>query len=187
MRDDKYLEWECEQYRQRIERRRTRREIRRRKQLRNKLFLLLAALLVLIASVMTIGTEGKDVERMVIVNEVVEMPEITAEEPVLESIGRFKITHYCPCEKCCGEWADGYTATMTKATDGRTIAVDPDVIPLGSEVAVFYDDGRISYYTAEDVGGAIKGNRIDVYKNTHEAALECGVIGASVYLVNEVE
>ena len=45
-----------------------------------------------------------------------------------------------------------FTATGTKATEGRTIAVDPSVIPYGSEVAVFYDDGRICYYIAEDCG-----------------------------------
>lgn len=107
-------------------------------------------------------------------------------EPQLVSLGQFRITHYCACEKCCGK-TDGITATGTKATEGRTIAVDPDVIPYGSEVALFYDDGRICYYVAEDCGGAIKGNDIDVFVDSHEEALELGVTGASVYLVNEVK
>lgn len=107
-------------------------------------------------------------------------------EPQFVSLGQFRITHYCACEKCCGK-TDGITATGTTATAGRTIAVDPTVIPYGSEVAIFYDDGRIVYYVAEDCGGAIKGNKIDVFVDSHEEALELGVTGASVYLVNEVK
>lgn len=114
--------------------------------------------------------------------------EVFAEdEPPLVSLGTFRVTHYCACKKCCGK-EDGITATGTTATEGRTVAVDPTVIPYGSEVAVFFDDGRICYYTAEDSGSAIKGNKLDVFVDGHEEALERGVIGASVYLVrNEVE
>lgn len=87
-----------------------------------------------------------------------------------ESLGEFVITAYCPCEKCCGEYADGITATGTVATEGRTCAVDPDVIPLGTEIEI---DGV--KYIAEDVGGAIKGNRIDICFNDHRNALQYGV------------
>lgn len=38
----------------------------------------------------------------------------------------FTVTAYCPCEKCCGAYANGYTATGEKATQGVTIAADPD-------------------------------------------------------------
>lgn len=78
-------------------------------------------------------------------------------------------TAYCPCVKCCGK-SDGITATGTKATAGRTIAVDPSAFPYGSEVII---NGNT--YIAEDCGGAIKGNRIDIYFDTHEAALQFGV------------
>ena len=81
----------------------------------------------------------------------------------------FKITAYCPCELCCGK-SDGITATGTIATEGRTIAVDPTVIPYGTEVII---DGNT--YVAEDCGGAIKENRIDVFFESHNAALEWGV------------
>ena len=80
------------------------------------------------------------------------------------------VTAYCPCEKCCGEYANGYTATGAKATQGVTIATDPDVIPMGTEVEI---DGHI--YIAQDVGGAINGNRIDLYFDSHEDALQWGV------------
>lgn len=95
--------------------------------------------------------------------------------PELQSLGTFKLTAYCPCAKCCGEWADGITYTGTVATPGRTVAVDPDVIPLGSTI---YINGRA--YVAEDIGGAIQGNRIDVFFATHQDALDFGVQYADI-------
>lgn len=87
-------------------------------------------------------------------------------EPISE---QFEITAYCPCIKCCGK-TDGITATGTIATEGRTIAVDPNKIPYGTEVII---DGK-SYF-AEDCGSAIKGNKIDLYFDSHQEALEWGV------------
>ena len=101
---------------------------------------------------------------------------VKALAPELESLGAFKLTAYCACPVCCGEWADGLTYTETVATEGRTIAVDPDVIELGS---VVYINGH--EYIAEDVGGAIQENRIDVFFNSHAAALEFGVQYAEVF------
>jgi 3D (Asp-Asp-Asp) domain-containing protein len=81
----------------------------------------------------------------------------------------FRVTAYCPCSKCCGK-SDGITATGVKATQGRTIAVDPRYIPYGTEVII---NGNT--YVAEDCGGAIKGNRIDIYFDSHQEALAFGV------------
>lgn len=98
-----------------------------------------------------------------------------------ESIGEFKLTAYCPCEKCCGIWAKNrpngivYTASGAKAEAGKTIAVDPDVIPYGTEVKI-----GDHTYIAQDSGSAIKGNKIDVYFDSHEAALAHGVKYAEV-------
>jgi 3D (Asp-Asp-Asp) domain-containing protein len=96
-------------------------------------------------------------------------------EPELQSIGTFKLTAYCACPQCCGDWSDGITYTGTTATAGRTIAVDPTVIPLGSTVYINGDK-----YIAEDIGGAIKGHRIDIFHPTHIDALEFGVQYAEV-------
>ncbi len=95
-----------------------------------------------------------------------------------ENLGKFKLTAYCTCEKCCGKWADGITATGAKATPGRTIAVDPKVIPLGSKVFINGFE-----YTAEDTGGAIKGNRIDILFPTHQEALNFGVQYTEVAII----
>lgn len=58
----------------------------------------------------------------------------------------------------CGN-GDGYTASMTRPEVGRTIAVDPDIIPLGSSVYI----SGLGWHRAEDTGGLIKGNTIDLY------------------------
>lgn len=54
-------------------------------------------------------------------------------------------------------WGD-MTATGVKSKANRTVAVDPNVIPLHSQLLI---DGQI--YIAEDVGSAVKGNVIDIY------------------------
>lgn len=91
------------------------------------------------------------------------------------SLGEFKISHYCACKKCCGK-NDGITATGTRAREGHTIAVDPEVIPLGSEVII---EGKT--YIAEDTGGSIKGNKIDIYVASHQEALRLGIKTAEVF------
>jgi 3D (Asp-Asp-Asp) domain-containing protein len=87
------------------------------------------------------------------------------------------VTAYCPCPICCGK-SDGITSSGIRARETQTIAVDPDVIPIGSEV---YLEG-LGRFTAEDTGGAIKGNRIDIYMEDHNRALLFGVQETKAYL-----
>lgn len=101
---------------------------------------------------------------------------VETEQPTLKSLGTFKLTAYCPCARCCGK-CDGITATGTKATAGRTISVDPSKIPYGTEVII---NGHT--YIAEDCGGAINGNRIDIYFDSHAEALKFGIQYANVYV-----
>lgn len=73
-------------------------------------------------------------------------------------------TAYAPSLGGINGSGTGLTASSTKVVEGRTIAVDPDVIPLGSVVAV-YVPGANQYsglYLAEDTGGAIKNKKIDI-------------------------
>lgn len=94
---------------------------------------------------------------------------------------KFVVTAYCGCTECCGD-SDGTTASGTKATAGRTIAVDPKVIPLGTHVWI---DGK--EYIAEDTGGAIDGNRIDIYFDSHSEALSWGRRTKTIYKAKPVE
>ena len=76
---------------------------------------------------------------------------------IWQSIGEFKITYYWPGEDKYGT----ATSTGATATEGRTVAVDPNIIPYGTEVLI---DGHI--YVAEDTGSALKGNKIiDIFVN----------------------
>ena len=69
----------------------------------------------------------------------------------------------------------------TKAKAGRTIGVDPEIIPYGSKVKI----GRKTYI-AEDTGGAIKGKKqIDVFCRSHFEALCKGVKYKKVYLIQK--
>lgn len=93
------------------------------------------------------------------------------------------ITHYDVCSKCCGK-TNGITASGAHATPYSTVAVDPSVIPLGADVLVDYGDGAgLRRYRAEDTGGAIMGNRIDLCVSSHTEALQLGRRTATVYWV----
>lgn len=101
-------------------------------------------------------------------------------KPKKKYVGNFKITHYCPCYTCNGSWGSK-TALGTTMTPNRTIAVDPRVIPLGSKVEI---NGKT--YIAEDTGGAIKGNRIDMCVSSHSEAYARGVLNSvPVYIVSD--
>lgn len=92
------------------------------------------------------------------------------------------ISHYDCCVSCCGK-DDGITASGVQATPGVTVAVDPAIIPLGSDVLVDYGDGEIHYYRADDVGGSITGSRIDLCVEDHDTAENLGIRTATVYWV----
>jgi 3D (Asp-Asp-Asp) domain-containing protein len=95
----------------------------------------------------------------------------------LVDLGDFTLTAYDACMLCCGK-TDGITATRTKCFAGRTIAVDPNVIPYGSKVLI---GGFV--FIAEDTGGKIKGKHIDMYMDTHETAKLFGRRKGNVQLI----
>lgn len=134
--------------------------------------------------VMTVNAAS---EAPVEIEEVAEViPEPTTEEPAepeseIISLGEYKLTAYCPCMSCCGK-TDGITASGVKAVEGVTIAADPKVLPLGTKILINEHE-----YTVQDTGGAIKGNKIDVYFDSHQDALEFGVQYKEIYIVKEGE
>ena len=89
----------------------------------------------------------------------------------------YKITAYCPCSKCCGK-STGRTASGTKATAGRTVAASSK-FAFGTKLNI---GGHV--YTVEDRGGAVKGNKIDIFVNSHAEALQWGVRYLNVSVVN---
>ena len=126
------------------------------------------------------------VSQIIMRNEVVEEPEYIA-------LGEFKLTAFCSCVKCCGEWSkdrpvdeEGNEIVIGASGEvlvaGVSIAVDKNVIPYGETVLINGQE-----YIAHDCGGAIKKNRIDVYFNEHQDALNFGVQYAEVFLLKEGE
>ena len=78
------------------------------------------------------------------------------------------VSAYCACSKCCGK-TNAITASGTYATAGRTIAA-PSNYKFGTKIEL---EG-MGTYVVEDRGGAITGNKIDVYFNSHSEALAFG-------------
>lgn len=98
------------------------------------------------------------------------------------------VTFYCMERRphICGN-GDGITASGAEVS-AITCAVDPRVIPLGASVMIDYHDGQgLQYYIAQDTGGGVRGNHIDVAVSTHKEALNLGVKTASVYWLMEAE
>lgn len=99
------------------------------------------------------------------------------------------VTHYCPCQKCCGKPeghpAYGITASGRQLVPGVSVGVDPSVIPLGSTVILDFGDGDLQYCVADDTGSGVKGNHIDLAMADHQEALEMGVRTATVYWCEE--
>ncbi len=81
---------------------------------------------------------------------------------------KFVATAYCGCSKCCGK-STGITASGTKATQGKTVAM-PSFYKFGTKIEI----QGMGTYIVEDRGGAIKGNRIDIFFSSHKQALNFG-------------
>ena len=97
----------------------------------------------------------------------------------VQYLGKYKLTAYCGCRSCSGKWGTR-TASGKKAKQGRTIAVDRRKIKLGTKVKI---NGKT--YVAEDVGGGVKGNHIDVFFKSHKQTMRFGKkTGVKVYKVN---
>lgn len=97
-------------------------------------------------------------------------------------LGRFTLSWYSPKELGKTKPSELRTSRGTTPKEGRTIAVDPKIIPYGSIVYI-QDYG---YYIAEDCGGDIKSNRIDVFTASHENAIQQGKKVANVWILGKI-
>ena len=91
---------------------------------------------------------------------------------------------YESCGKRPGDRGYGITASGMQARVG-VVAVDPKVIPLGTKMYIVSTDGKVvyGYCTAEDTGGAIKGNKVDLFYNTKSECLQFGRRSVYVYIL----
>lgn len=130
-------------------------------------------------------SDGFDFSNLELVKiEPMEVDIVYESEPELISLGEFRITAYCSCYKCCEQWALNRPGGIVKGASGKeliagySIAVDPKVLPYGTKVVI---NGKT--YEAMDCGGAIKGNRIDIYCNSHSDTYEIGVKYSEVFIM----
>lgn len=112
------------------------------------------------------------------------LPEPEVSDPVYEEpegtgdgweyYGTAFITHFCPCELCCGIYASGYCASGALATEGRTVAAGYS-IPFGTEVLI---NGNV--YVVEDRG--VDDGCFDIFVNDHNVAMAMGAYYTDVYI-----
>ena len=95
-----------------------------------------------------------------------------------ENLGTWRVTAYCTCSKCCGEFSDGITASGKKAI-GKIVAA-PKSIPFGTLLSI----PGYGVAPVEDRGGAIKGRKLDLLFPSHQAALNWGVKHIEVLRIN---
>ncbi len=106
-------------------------------------------------------------------------PEAGKSQTVLD----VKATAYAPGPHDNDQWGDKtYLGTTVRP---GVIAVDPKIIPLGSKVYLEYPDGTGHYAVAEDTGGAIKGNRIDIAMSSVDKAYDFGIKNVKVHVVDK--
>lgn len=115
----------------------------------------------------------KRVEPKVTVSSSVEEPTTTGEEMMVTATA---YTAYC--EGCSGTTA--YGIDLRANPDQKVIAVDPRIIPLGTKVWVEGYGEAI----AGDTGGAIKGNKIDVFIPSYDSAVAWGVKQVKIKVIN---
>lgn len=102
----------------------------------------------------------------------------TSTSRVMEYVGTFKVSAYCSCRLCCQK-SDGITASGAKVQEGRTIAADWSVLPVGTVIELEGLGQRI----VQDRGGSIKGNKLDLFVNNHQDAINFGIQYLKVYIV----
>ena len=95
-------------------------------------------------------------------------------EPASYFYGTCRVTHYCPCARCCGK-ADGITASGARATVNRTVACD---LPFGTRLLINGQE-----YVVEDRG--VSGMWVDIFVGSHDEACALGEYYADVYILED--
>jgi len=112
-------------------------------------------------------------------------PEPEAEGPpaCAQVIEDCTVTWYT--EDTCGKSPDhpayGITASGLPVEEGVTCAVDPNVIPLYSDVYVEYSDGSVGRFRATDTG--VSGAWVDIYTPDYNYAVQCGLQALTVWFM----
>ena len=101
------------------------------------------------------------------------------EEPVAEVLGEYRITAYCPCEICCGDWAKNRPNGIVVGAAGKELEAGLSVaasLPLGTKINI---DGIGEYEVQDKIANWVlekyDNKVIDIYFETHEDAQSFGL------------
>ncbi len=87
---------------------------------------------------------------------------------------RMRVSAYCPCRKCCGKHSDGLTASAHRIRRGDMFVAADNKYDFKTRFVVpGYNESKP--VEVLDRGGAIRGNRLDVFFHSHEEAREWGL------------
>ena len=105
------------------------------------------------------------------------IPRQIQEQPEWPKVIRMLVTAYCPCEKCCGKFADGLTSTGKNAWQIDGVAADPRILPYNTKLVI----PGVGIRVVDDTGGAMRRSteekkifHIDVRFHSHKEALQFG-------------
>ena len=135
--------------------------------------------LIIIGQTLRIEKNNKDKVKQAKVSQTKSVSTEQDEQPEGKTMTVTATAYTAECDGCSGITFTG--VNLLQDREAKVIAVDPDVIPLGTEV---YVEGY-GYAVAEDIGGAIKGNRIDIHVPTKEEAFNWGVRDVTITIIEE--
>ena len=120
--------------------------------------------------------QNDDIQEQQLIASLMQVVEVSEKSQVKEGWKRLRmrVTGYCPCSKCCGDFSDGITANNHQIQPGDVFVAADKLYPFGTKMVI---EGYNSSQAVKvmDRGGAIKGNRLDLFFHTHQQALEWGV------------
>ena len=95
-------------------------------------------------------------------------------EGITPKVATFNTSAYCPCMSCCGK-TNGITASGAPASEWYTLAAG-SVYPIGTVIYIpyFKDKPNGGWFVVQDRGGAISSDRLDIFYDSHSAALQFG-------------
>ncbi len=98
---------------------------------------------------------------------------VEVQMPNLEPFPSFEanVSAYCSCATCTAPYNDGLTASGQPVQENKTIAMGKQ-FPLGTLIVIEGFDGIV--FEVQDRGGAITGNKVDIYFPTHSEAVKFG-------------
>jgi len=103
----------------------------------------------------------------------------SSEQAALWRMVRMRVTAYCPCRRCCGKYSDRKTASGHKIRRGDTFVAADKRHSFGTEMIVpGYNNSKL--VKVLDRGRVIRGNRLDVFFDSHRKARKWGVKYLSV-------